>query len=263
MAGTKILIVEDKKSVAERVETRLKKLGYTVCAVVSTAAQGVEKAAEMQPDLVFIDIELEGGINGIAAAERIRNLLDIPTVYLADYQNPVFLTKEDLLKRAEITNPFEYLPFPYGERKLYLVIESVLYKKESEANKRHLTKIVNGISDAAIATDRKGFLTFMNPMAEILTGWEMEQASGKLVTDILDLYVKNGENLIKHKPLIEVLQRGTIPTGALSFTSEVDYDTYLITKSGREIPIDYNITPIKDEEENLAGTVITVRDIAK
>ena len=263
MADTKILIVEDKKSVAERVETRLKKLGYTVCAVVPTGAQGVEKAAEMHPDLVFIDIELEGKTDGIEAAKRIRNSLDIPTVYLADYPNPVFLTKEDLLKQAEITNPFEYLPFPYGERKLYLVIESVLYKKESEANKQHLTKIANGISDAAIATDRKGLITFMNPMAEILTGWEMEQASGKLVTDILDLYVKNGENLIKHKPLIEMLQRGTIPIGALSFTSEVDYDTYLITKCGREIPIDYNITPIKDEEENLAGTVITVRDIAK
>ena len=107
MAHAKILIVEDKRSIAETVETRLKKLGYTVCAVVSTGVQALEKAAELHPDIVLIELELEGETDGIETAERIRNSLDIPTVYLADYSNPVFLTKEDLLKRAEITNPFE------------------------------------------------------------------------------------------------------------------------------------------------------------
>ena len=267
MAHAKILIVEDKKSVAETVETRLKKLEYTVCGVVSTAVQAVEKAAEMQPDIVLIDLELEGEINGIEAAKRIRNSLDIPTVYLADYSNPVFLTKEDLLKRAEITNPFEYLPFPYGGRKLYLVIESVLYKhrmeKESKAYKQHRTMILGGISDAVIATDNKGFLTFMNPVAETLTGWEMEEVSGKHVTDMLNIHIGNGGSLIKDTFLTEAIQKGAIPTGGLSSASEVDYNTYLIAKSGRKIPIDYNITSIKDEQENPAGIVITFRDITK
>ena len=62
MADTKILIVENKKSVAEDLERPLKHLKYTVCAVVPTGAQAVEKAAEMQPDVVLIDIELEGEI---------------------------------------------------------------------------------------------------------------------------------------------------------------------------------------------------------
>ena len=267
MAHPKILIVEDKKSIAETVETRLKELEYTVCAVVPTGAEAVEKAAELQPDIVLIDLELEGEINGIAAAERIRNSLDIPTVYLADYSNPVFLTKEDLLKRAEITNPFEYLPFPYGGRKLYLVIESVLYKhrmeKESKAYKQHRTMILGGISDAVIATDNKGFLTFMNPVAETLTGWEMEEVSGKHVTDMLNIHVGNGGGLIKDTFLIEVLQKGAVTIEELSSDSELDYDTYLIAKSGREIPIDYNITSIKDEQETPTGIVITFRDITK
>ena len=267
MAHAKILIVEDKRSIAETVETRLKELEYTVCAVVSTGVQAVKKAAELHPDIVLIDLELEGKINGITAAKRIRNSLDIPTVYLADYSNPVFLTKEDLLKRAEITNPFEYLPFPYGGRKLYLVIESVLYKhrmeKESKAYKQHRTMILGGISDAVIAMDNKGFLTFMNPVAETLTGWEMEEVSGKHVRDMLNIHIGNGGNLIKDTFLIEAIQKGAIPTGGLSSASEVDYNTYLTAKSGREIPIDYNITPIKDEQENPTGIVITFRDITK
>ena len=263
MAHTKILVVADKKSVAENIESRLKELEYTVCAVVPTGAQAVEKAAEIHPDLVLIDIELEGEINGIEAAKRIRNSLDIPTIYLANYRIEVFSKREDLFKRAEITNPFEYIPLPFGKRRLYLSIESAVYKHKMEANKRHLTKILNGISDAAIATDHKGFLTFMNPVAETLTGWEMEEVYGKHVTDIFTIYVRNGEKLTRNTFLIEALQKGSVTNGELSSASEVNYNTYLIAKSGREIPIDYNITSIEDAKDKSAGMVITFHDISK
>ena len=63
--------------------------------------------------------------------------------------------------------------------------------------------------------------------------------------------------------MIEALQKGSIPTGGLSSASEADNDTRLIAKSGGEIPIDYHITPIKDEKENTTGIVITFRDITK
>ncbi|RKU13060.1 hypothetical protein C6502_04780 [Candidatus Poribacteria bacterium] len=263
MENINILIVEDRQSIAEYVESRLKEIEYPVCAVVPTGAQAVEKAAEMQPDVVLIDIELEGQINGIEAAERIRNCLDIPTIYLANYPQDVFLEKEDLLKRAEITNPFEYIPQPYGKRRLYLNIESAVYQHKMEANTQHLTKILNGISDAAIATDNKGLITFMNPVAETLTGWEMEEVSGQPVTDVLNIYVRDTGNLIKNTVLIEALQNGSVTTEGLSSDSEAGYNTYLIAKSGREIPIDYNITPIEDPKENPAGNVITFRDITK
>ena len=263
MENINILIVTDKKSVAENVERRLKDLEYTVCAVVPTGAQGVEKAAEIHPDVVLIDIELEGETNGIEAAHRIRNSLGIPTIYLANYPQDVFLTQKALLKRAEITNPFEYIPQPYGIRRLYLNIESALYQHKMEANKKHLTKILNGTSDAAIATDNKGLVTFMNPVAEILTGWDMEEVFGKDVTDILEIYIGNTGNLINKTFLMEVLQNGSVTTGELSSDFQVDCNAYLITKSGQEISIDYNITPIKDEKGNPTGIVITFRDITK
>ena len=267
MENTEILIVENTAPFDREIEERLKALGYSVCAVVPTGAQAVEKAAEMQPDVVVINIELEGEINGIEAAKRIRNSLDIPTIYLANYSNDDFLSKEDLFKRAEITDPFDYLPQPYGKRRLYLTIESVLYKhrleKESKAHKQHLTTILNSLDDALIATDREGLITFINRIAEILTGWEMEEVSGKHVTDILDIYAGNGENLRDKTSLMEVLQNGALTTGGLSSASEVDYNTYLIAKSGREIPIDCNITPIKDENENPTGMVIIFRDVTE
>ena len=126
-----------------------------------------------------------------------------------------------------------------------------------------LSTILDSLGDAVIATDREGLITFMNPAAEILTGWEMEEAGGKHVTDILDIYVENAGNLIKNTSLMEALQKRSVSTGGLSSASEADYNTYLIAKSGQEIPIDYNITPIKDEKENPTGIVITFSDITK
>ena len=132
----------------------------------------------------------------------------------------------------------------------------------TESNER-LATILNGVGDAVIATDQKGLITYMNPVAEILTGWEMEDASGRQVTDVLDIYVGSTGNLIKDTSLIEVLQEGSVTTREWSAASEVDHNTWLGAKSGREIPIDYKITSIRDEEETPAGIVITLRDIAQ
>ena len=126
-----------------------------------------------------------------------------------------------------------------------------------------LSTILNSVGDAVIATDREGLITFMNPAAEILTGWEMKEASGKQVTDILDIYVGNAGNLKKHTLLTEALQKGSDSDGGLSSASEVDHNTWIFAKFGGEIPIDYNITPIKDKEELPTGIVITFRDITK
>ena len=136
-------------------------------------------------------------------------------------------------------------------------------KEQHTENDERLSTILNSVSDAVIATDRKGLITFMNPAAEILTGWEVEEVSGKDVTDILNIYAGNAGNLIKKTFLIEGLQKGFVTTGELSSASGDDYKTCLIAKFGREIPIDYNITPIKDEKENPTGMVITFRDITK
>ena len=130
-------------------------------------------------------------------------------------------------------------------------------------NDERLSTILNSVSDAIIATDGQGLITFINPAAEILTGWEMVEVSGKPITDILNIYVRDGENLIKNTFLIEALQKGSVITGELSSASGDDYNTCLTAKSGREIPIDYNVAPIKDEKENPTGMVITFRDITK
>ena len=126
-----------------------------------------------------------------------------------------------------------------------------------------LSTILNSVGEGVIATDQKGLVTFMNSVAETLTGWEMEAVFGKHVTDILDIYIGNAEDREKDPFLMEILEQGSVPPRESSSASEADSNTYLIAKSGQEIPVDYNITPVKDENGNLTGIVITFHDITQ
>ena len=130
-------------------------------------------------------------------------------------------------------------------------------------NYEQLSAILNSVGDAVIAADREGLITFMNPVAETLTGWEKEEATGKQVADILDIYVENAGNLKKSTILTEAIQKESVTAEGLPTASEADYNTWIVEKSGREIPIDYTITPIKDKDEIPTGIVITFRDITK
>ena len=99
MAGEQILVVEDQRAVAGALQMRLRGLGYAVTAIAKDGAEAIEKAAELQPDLIFMDIKLGEGMDGIEAAHQIRSNLDIPVVYVSAYVD------QKLLERARQTHP--------------------------------------------------------------------------------------------------------------------------------------------------------------
>ncbi len=261
MAKTKILIVENTVPFDREIETRLKSLGYSVCASVLDGEHAIEKMPEMQVDLVMVYVGLEGAMAAVKTAEEIHHRFDIPVICLIDS------IETDVLERIKQVKVLGHIFKPFGENQLSLGIEQQLHwhrliheAKERDELQRNS---INIFSDAIISTDRRGLITFMNPVGVTLTGWKIEEATGKQVTDILDIYVGNAGNLKKSRILLDALQNGIVTAGGLTSAPEGDHNTYLIAKSGREIPIDYNVTPVKDEEETPNGMVITFRDIAK
>ena len=261
MANTKILIVENTALFDREIETRLKSSGYSVCASVLDGEQAIEKIPEMQVDLVMVYVGREGAMAAVKTAEEIHHGFDIPVICLIDS------IERDVLERIKQVKVLGHIFKPFGENQLCLGIEQQLHwhKLIHEAKERDELQrnSINIFGDAIISTDRRGLITFMNPVGVTLTGWEIEDAIGKLVTDILDIYVGNAGNLKKSRILLDALQNGIVTAGGLTSAPEGDHNTYLTAKSGREIPIDYNVTPVKDEEETPNGMVITFRDIAK
>ncbi len=126
MASPRILVVEDEGIVATGIRTMLKRLGYDVPAVASSGEEAIKKAAGTRPDLVLMDIVLEGDIDGIDAAEQIRARFDIPVVYLTAYAD------DSTLQRAKLTAPYGYILKPFNERELQATLVMALYKHDRE-----------------------------------------------------------------------------------------------------------------------------------
>ncbi len=96
----------------------------------------VKKAGETKPDLVLMDIMLKGEMDGIDAAQQIRDLYDIPIVYLTAYFD------DETLERAKVTEPFGYILKPFEDMGIQSVIEMAIYKHQVEQRLKKQAKIL-------------------------------------------------------------------------------------------------------------------------
>ena len=256
MANRKILIVEDDYAVAKDIEEKLETLGYTVLPTVSAGVQAIAKVAEMRPDLILIDTGLEGEMDGIEVAREIYNRFEIPVIYLTDYVN------EDLLKKVRTTRAFGHVFKPYGIEQLQLSIENHLYWYEEDQKFREgeqwFSTVLSNVGDGVIATDKDGFVAFMNPAAESMTGWQLEETAK---VDIKQIFCTDAEeNCPVTTVLTHIRHTGPAPASASSTASEANHHAILTAKSGRKTHIDYNVVPSNYAKREPTGIVITFRD---
>ena len=139
MAKVKVLVVEDEPIAARHIQKALGTLGYSVEAVVPSGEAAVTKAEQIQPDLVLMDIILEGDMDGVQAAERIRSRFDIPAIFLTASSDPATFT------RAKTTDPFGYIVKPFEEKALHTTIELALYKHQMESTLKSKVKEVEAL----------------------------------------------------------------------------------------------------------------------
>ncbi len=170
MAIAKIMIVEDEDLVGKELRASLEDLGYAVTSVVKTGEQAFEKAVQDRPNLILMDIQLKGQMDGIKAAELIRSSVDIPTIFLMEYAD------KEKLERAKLTIPFGYILKPFQDRDLKVTIDMGLYavnintkRKQAEAklskSKEMLQAVVDGISDPLMMLDQDISVKVLNKAA--------------------------------------------------------------------------------------------------
>jgi len=176
MSKAKVLVVEDERIVAEDIKGRLQKLGYTVQGMACSGEEAIKKAEETHPDLVLMDIVLEGKMNGIEAAKIIGSRFNIPFVYLTAYAD------DKTLEKAKVTEPYGYILKPFEDRELQTIIEIALHKyrmgallRESEERYR---SVVENAHDAIYIIINNN-IQYANPALEKLTGWKKEELCSK------------------------------------------------------------------------------------
>jgi diguanylate cyclase (GGDEF)-like protein/PAS domain S-box-containing protein len=183
MTQVRILVVEDESIVALDIQDRLEALGYDVPITVGSGEKAIEQAGVTRPDLVLMDIQLQGQMDGVEAADQIRQRFGIPVVYLtANADHPT-------VQRAKVTEPFGYVIKPFEERELHTTIEVALYKhqaeqtlKESEERYRLLVEL----SPEAIVVQSDDRIVYANPAASYLFGAQgAETLLGLTVADFI------------------------------------------------------------------------------
>lgn len=126
VAGTKVMIVEDEAVVALHLRQELTKLGYTVAGIATTGEQALKLLEEVFPDVILMDIHIQGEIDGIETTKRIPRYLHIPVIYLTAY------SEDSTLKRASDTYPYGYLIKPFLDRELHATIRMALERSRAD-----------------------------------------------------------------------------------------------------------------------------------
>ncbi|MDR7149107.1 signal transduction histidine kinase [Hydrogenophaga palleronii] len=140
---TKILIVEDESIVAFNLQQRLAQLGYDVPHVAVSGQQSLDIVSRCQPDLVLMDIHIEGAMDGIEAAARLNETNPVPVIYLTAY------SEDSTLERARKTRPYGYLIKPFSERELHATIQMALERHAVEKDLAENRRLLQQALDAA------------------------------------------------------------------------------------------------------------------
>ena len=214
MMRKKILIVEDERIIAEDIKSCLLNFDYEVLEIVSNGEDAIVSTALLKPDLILMDIKIEGSLDGIQTAKRILKSHDLPIVYLTANAD------EATVERAKETKPYGYLTKPFEEAELYATLQVAYYKYESEKalkkSEERFRTLIEENTDGIVVVDEKGIIRFVNTAAVIL--FEKEKVdllfkkygypiSNKAFTEI-DILLNSGKKRIVESHVVETEWEG-------------------------------------------------------
>ena len=248
----KILIVEDESIVALELKSRLTDLGYSICGIVASGNEAIRLTNEQKPNIILMDINIKGSLDGVETAEKIKGIYDIPIIFLTAFAD------SSTLERAKITQPYGYIIKPFEERELHTSIEIALYKHNMEKrlrdSERRLFITLKSISDAVIATDNDGKINYLNPAAESLTSFSNDEAIGKYVLDVFNI---NDEVIYQ---IADSAIKKLITDG---YTDSFPGNLTILHKNGEIKIVESSASAIKDENTNIDGIVLVFRDVTE
>jgi len=178
-AGISVLIVEDENIVALDMKYRLEALGYTVCSIVASGETAISESRARKPDLVLMDIQLKGAMDGVEAASNIRLESDIPIIFVTAYTDDV------TLDRVKLAGAYGYIVKPYHERELRISIELALskygYEKDlraakelAEASDKAKSTFLSNVSHE-LKTPLNSIIGFVDLAAALASGEELKE----------------------------------------------------------------------------------------
>lgn len=242
----RIVVVEDERIVALDIRAHLQRFGYEVAAMYASGEAILENIENDAPNLVLMDIQLQGSLDGVETAERIHTAYDIPVILLTAYAD------DATIERAKLTQPFAYIIKPFEERELRTAIVIALYRHEMEqklaAREQLLDTTLNSIADGVVVCDTQLRIEFANPVACTMAGFDGDTIVGKTFDSVYDL-VSDSDSA----------------ADAPGHTNEYS----LKRNDGSVLPVELNETELSEvsatatQEASQRGSVFVLRDLSE
>lgn len=246
---SKILIVEDEQVVAHDIALSLRALGYQITKVTASAEECLMAAAEELPDLVLMDIHIDGEVDGVQAASELHQRYDLPVVFLTAYADDVTIT------RAKQTAPLGYVIKPFRRSDLKSAVEVGLFRHQLERQlreqQRWFSATLHAIGDGVIAVDSSERVQFVNGVAATALGVTHDQARGRQYGELFELTSELTRQPLDN-PLRLAMDRDEIV--------RLESGTLMVGPHGA-LPIEDSIAPIKDDRGELLGAVMVFQDV--
>lgn len=251
MPKATVLIVEDEVIIAADLAGKLEKLGYEIVGTEAKGEEAVESVYRLKPDVVLMDILLKGEMDGIEAAEEMGNRINAPAViFMTSYAD------DATLERAKLTQPYGYILKPFEERALSATIKMAIYKRQLDRQQydqlEWLRVTLNSIGDAVISCNADGIIYFLNPVAEVLTGWRTDNALGCPIDEVFHL-INEQYHLPSENPVSRVLREG----------DRVLISSVLVTREDLKIPVVGIAAPVLNIDGWIIGVVIVVHAVTE
>lgn len=247
---TQVLIVEDDEIISNLISVILEKGGYAVAGRVATGENAIMKAAECMPDIVLMDINLAGTIDGITAARYINTIFRIPVIFLTGQCDDAILT------RAKVAEPYGFILKPFNAKEIVSNIEIALYNHSmrkrffDKAALWDVPKIMAAL-ESVIITDTRGRIIFFNPYTCRLLDIEEKNALVKPLKQVLILVNKQSGERISD-PALDVLRDRIAIT--------LDFNTVLVSHANKKRFVSLTARPVKDDRNEMIGVSVHIRE---
>jgi signal transduction histidine kinase len=250
--AVRILIVEDDANSIFILRKILLRTDYAIAGVLASGEQALALVRAAPPDLVLMDINIPGAIDGVETATLILREYDVPIIYISAF------TDDATLERARRTSPFAFLLKPFREREVLITIQMALYKagidRLFKANREHLAATLGALEECVLTTDSAGSINYLNAAAEQTLGLTPATALGRPIDDFLDLRPNETGGRSSLGPA-RLLQPG--------FQTPPDHPLVLVTPAAAPRLVQVRVNAIAETAAAPSGRVVILRDVTR
>jgi two-component system, response regulator PdtaR len=250
----RILIVDNDAIITHLVSTMLQKKGYTIVGIVNNGGEALLKSAELVPDLVIMDANLPGPLDGVDAAHYLFQLFHIPVVIIAG------MNDEEKLARIKYAKPYGVVFKPFTAVEFITTMELALYNHQDQAGYLgnlplgEPRKMLDNPAEAVIILDKQGRIIFLNTFASWFVDIPAKEALMRSWRDVM-LFVNDETGEEVKDPVADVIRQ----TAATVF----DSNTAMVTSTSKRRKVLATIRPLRDSRDRFFAVLMSLREDVK